>query len=88
MICVSGCAPSFSAAPARPLLSSLLQGPLGASQKVEDGATVLVPTLRGAQGSSRLATVTADVAKSYAAAAKELEGMVKLRVAVLAQVSL
>jgi hypothetical protein len=65
-----------------------LQGPLGASQKLEDGATVLVPTLRGAEGSSQLATVASDVAKSYATTAKELEDMVKPRVVLLGKMSL
>jgi hypothetical protein len=49
---------------------------------------VLVPTLRGAEGSSQLATVASDVAKSYATTAKELEDIVKPRVVLLGKMSL
>lgn len=65
-----------------------VQGPLGASQNVDDRTTALVPTLRGAEGSSQLAKVADDVAKSYAFAAKELENMVKPRVLLLSKMAL
>jgi hypothetical protein len=55
---------------------------------LDDGVTVLVPTLRGAEGSSQLTTVAVDVGRSYAMTAKELEGMVKPRVALLGKMSL
>ena len=69
-------------------LCLIVQGPLVESERADDGTTVLVPTLRGAEGSSQLAKVADDVAKSYAFAAKELENMVKPRVSLLSKMAL